>query len=296
MRSARSVRVTPRSLAELLEPRADAGRGPAIVPWDMSHPRVIPGNSNKRCHARHEEAHAACMNKYDVVVVGGGAAGLSAALVLARARRRVAVIDAGEPRNAPAAHMQGFLSRDGMPPADLLAAGPRGGHRLRRRRRRTVIDVAGRATMPGLRRPAARATSSAPADPGRDRAPRRAPRHPRRARALGPRPAALPVLPRLRGPRPAARRASAATRRRSSTPSWSASGPTTSCSSPTTRTCAEADREALIARAIGVVDGRSPDSSSKTTHLTGVELADGRVVAGPLVFVRPRTPYPTTTP
>ena len=60
---------------------------------------------------------------YDVVVVGGGAAGLSAALVLGRARRRVAVVDAGEPRNAPAAHMHGFLSRDGMPPAELLAAG-----------------------------------------------------------------------------------------------------------------------------------------------------------------------------
>ncbi|MFJ1617100.1 NAD(P)/FAD-dependent oxidoreductase [Streptomyces sp. NPDC088251] len=60
---------------------------------------------------------------YDVVVIGAGAAGLSAALVLGRARRRVAVVDAGEPRNAPAAHMHGFLSRDGMPPADLLAAG-----------------------------------------------------------------------------------------------------------------------------------------------------------------------------
>jgi thioredoxin reductase len=60
---------------------------------------------------------------HDVVVVGGGAAGLSAALVLGRARRRVAVIDAGAPRNAPAAHMQGFLSRDGMPPKELLAAG-----------------------------------------------------------------------------------------------------------------------------------------------------------------------------
>jgi choline dehydrogenase-like flavoprotein len=45
---------------------------------------------------------------YDVVVVGGGAAGLSAALVLGRARRRVAVVDAGAPRNAPAAHMHGF--------------------------------------------------------------------------------------------------------------------------------------------------------------------------------------------
>ena len=60
---------------------------------------------------------------YDVVVVGGGAAGLSAALVLGRARRRVAVIDAGSPRNAPAAHMHGILSRDGMPPLELLAAG-----------------------------------------------------------------------------------------------------------------------------------------------------------------------------
>ena len=59
--------------------------------------------------------------RYDVVVVGGGAAGLCAALVLGRARRRVAVVDA--PRNAPAAHMHGFLSRDGMPPADLLAVG-----------------------------------------------------------------------------------------------------------------------------------------------------------------------------
>ncbi|MFB6887899.1 NAD(P)/FAD-dependent oxidoreductase [Kitasatospora sp. NPDC056327] len=60
---------------------------------------------------------------HDVVVVGGGAAGLSAALVLARARRRVAVVDAGQPRNAPAEHMRGFLTRDGMPPAALLEAG-----------------------------------------------------------------------------------------------------------------------------------------------------------------------------
>ncbi|MFD0537242.1 NAD(P)/FAD-dependent oxidoreductase [Actinomadura luteofluorescens] len=62
-------------------------------------------------------------DEYDVAVVGAGAAGLNAALVLARARRRVAVVDAGEPRNAPAAHMQGFLSRDGMPPAALLDVG-----------------------------------------------------------------------------------------------------------------------------------------------------------------------------
>lgn len=60
---------------------------------------------------------------YDVVVVGGGAAGLSAALVLGRARRRVAVVDAATPRNAPAAHMHGYLSRDGLPPVELLALG-----------------------------------------------------------------------------------------------------------------------------------------------------------------------------
>ncbi|PBC65367.1 thioredoxin reductase [Streptomyces sp. Tue6028] len=63
--------------------------------------------------------------RYEVVVVGGGTAGLSAALVLGRARRRTLVVDAGEPRNAPAAHMQGYLSRDGMPPAEFLAEGRR---------------------------------------------------------------------------------------------------------------------------------------------------------------------------
>ena len=63
------------------------------------------------------------MKECDVVVVGGGAAGLSAALVLVRAQRMVVVVDAGAPRNAPAAHMHGFLSRDGMPPRELLAAG-----------------------------------------------------------------------------------------------------------------------------------------------------------------------------
>ncbi|MEU3095084.1 NAD(P)/FAD-dependent oxidoreductase [Streptomyces sp. NPDC006967] len=60
---------------------------------------------------------------YDVVVVGGGAAGLSAALVLGRARHRTLVVDAGEPRNAPSAHMQGYLTRDGMSPAEFLALG-----------------------------------------------------------------------------------------------------------------------------------------------------------------------------
>ncbi len=58
---------------------------------------------------------------YDVVVVGGGAAGLSGALALGRARRRVLVLDAGEPRNAPAHGVHGYLGREGIPPSDLLA-------------------------------------------------------------------------------------------------------------------------------------------------------------------------------
>ncbi|SEG82169.1 Thioredoxin reductase [Nonomuraea solani] len=60
---------------------------------------------------------------YEVIVVGGGPAGLSAALVLGRQRRRVLVVDAGRPRNAPAAEMHMFLGRDGGSPAKLLADG-----------------------------------------------------------------------------------------------------------------------------------------------------------------------------
>jgi thioredoxin reductase/SAM-dependent methyltransferase len=60
---------------------------------------------------------------YDVVVVGGGAAGLGAGLTLARARRAVLVVDGGEPRNAPAEHVHNYLGREGTPPRELLAAG-----------------------------------------------------------------------------------------------------------------------------------------------------------------------------
>ncbi|MEV6243352.1 NAD(P)/FAD-dependent oxidoreductase [Lentzea sp. NPDC051838] len=62
------------------------------------------------------------MNR-EVVIIGGGAAGLSAALMLTRARRSVLVVDGGEPRNKPAAHMHNYLSRDGQSPLDLLKHG-----------------------------------------------------------------------------------------------------------------------------------------------------------------------------
>jgi len=60
---------------------------------------------------------------YDVIVIGGGSAGLNGALMLARSRRSTLVIDAGAPRNAPAPGVHGLLARDGMSPFELLAIG-----------------------------------------------------------------------------------------------------------------------------------------------------------------------------
>jgi thioredoxin reductase len=86
---------------------------------------AIPKIGNDGCQREACRISLADMTDYDVIVIGGGAAGLSAALVLARARRSVLVVDAGHPRNAPAAHLHGYLSRDGLPPAELLAEGRR---------------------------------------------------------------------------------------------------------------------------------------------------------------------------
>src|SRR5262245_22437363 len=58
---------------------------------------------------------------YDVIIVGAGPAGLSAALMLGRSRRRVLLCDTGRPRNAASLAMHGYLSRDGMPPLEFLA-------------------------------------------------------------------------------------------------------------------------------------------------------------------------------
>jgi thioredoxin reductase len=79
---------------------------------------------------------------YDVVVVGGGAAGLGGAVALARSRRSVLVVDSGEPRNAPADGVHNYLGREGMNPLELIAVGREelagyGGEVLQAR----VIDV-----------------------------------------------------------------------------------------------------------------------------------------------------------
>jgi thioredoxin reductase len=72
-----------------------------------------------------DEREMTCVDgtAWDVVVVGGGTAGLSAALTLSRVRRSVLVIDAGEPRNAPSAGAHGILGREGISPLELLRLG-----------------------------------------------------------------------------------------------------------------------------------------------------------------------------
>lgn len=72
--------------------------------------------SDTRARQEHEQV-------YDVVIVGGGAAGLSAALALGRSRRSVLVLDAGNPRNASADHVHNYLGREGTPPLELLETG-----------------------------------------------------------------------------------------------------------------------------------------------------------------------------
>ena len=62
-------------------------------------------------------------DQHDVVIIGGGAAGLSGAVTLARSRRSVLVVDAGRPRNAPADGVHNYLGREGTPPGELLAIG-----------------------------------------------------------------------------------------------------------------------------------------------------------------------------
>lgn len=63
------------------------------------------------------------MDGYDVVVIGGGPAGLNGALMLARSRRSVLVVDSGSPRNSPADGVHGLLGHDGTPPGELIERG-----------------------------------------------------------------------------------------------------------------------------------------------------------------------------
>jgi thioredoxin reductase len=230
---------------------------------------------------------------YDVVVVGGAAAGLSAALVLTRARRHVVVVDAGHPRNAPAVHMQGFLGSDGMPPAELLAAGRAevqgyGGELLDG----TVTSVVADACTPALSRRGFDVTL----DDGRvlrtrrvlittgltDQVPEILGVRERWGRDLlhcpychghEVRDAPLGVL----GGTPEALVHAHIVRQWSHDVVYFTNGQTLKAS----------DREALLARAVGIVDGDVARIVVEDDELTGVELATGQVIPRAAVFVRP---------
>ena len=227
------------------------------------------------------------MNHYDVIVIGGGAAGLSGALVLSRARRKVLVVDAGSPRNAPAAHMHGYLSRDGMPPGDLLAVGREEvrsyggeivdgtvtdliacGHGFtallaagRRISSRRVLVTTGlrdeSPDIPGLRDRWARDVLHCPYCHG----------HEVRDRRLG-----------VIGGPPGASRYAQIVRQ------WTHD--LTYFTSPDILTAVE--RNELLARGIGVVEGTIDQLVIDDDQLVGVQLRDGCVVPRDALFVPPR--------
>jgi thioredoxin reductase/SAM-dependent methyltransferase len=89
------------------------------------HTKTQPGTDRANDHGGDSSAEAhpvlpAITRHADVAIIGGSAAGLAAALQLSRQRRSVIVVDAGEPRNAPAAAMHSYLGHEGRSPADFL--------------------------------------------------------------------------------------------------------------------------------------------------------------------------------
>ena len=238
------------------------------------------------------------MNSYDVVVVGGGAAGLSAALVLTRARRTVAVVDSGRPRNAPASHMQGFLGSDGVPPGDLLAAGRSevvgyGGHLLSgtvariaecartgaHAQRRFDVVLGDGSTLKARRVLVTTGLRDAVPDiPGVRERWGRDLLHCPYCHGHEVRDEPLAVL--AGAPSTTAESLAHAhlVRQWSDDLVFFANGATLTA----------AQREQLVARAIGVVDEPVAGLAVDDDHLTGVVLAGGRVVPRSAAFVRPQ--------
>ncbi|QNH62472.1 NAD(P)/FAD-dependent oxidoreductase [Hymenobacter sediminicola] len=87
----------------------------------MSDSAILPPSAAAR--PRRHRPPATPLLDFDVVIIGAGSAGLSAALVLGRSLRRVLVCDGGAPRNVSSPGVHGFLTRDGAKPADLLRLG-----------------------------------------------------------------------------------------------------------------------------------------------------------------------------
>jgi thioredoxin reductase len=228
------------------------------------------------------------MSDYDVLVIGGGAAGLTAAMVLSRALRSVLVVDAGSPRNSPAAHLQGFLSRDGTAPGVLLDLGRQevrryGGVVIDSTVARVVrleesgfgVELEGGVSttarrllvatglrdelpdVPGLRERWARDVLHCPYCHG----------HEVRGQKLG-------VL----GGSPGSVRYAQLVRQ------WSDD---VVLFTPD-KTLTEQERDELVARAIGIVEGDVAQVRVENDRLDGLELEDGRLVRRDALFVPPR--------
>ncbi|MFI0369211.1 NAD(P)/FAD-dependent oxidoreductase [Actinomadura sp. 1N219] len=221
---------------------------------------------------------------YDVVVIGAGAAGLNAALFLGRARRRVAVIDADEPRNAPAAHMHGFLSRDGLSPATLLELGraeiARYGVRLIRDRVERIehgfaVRLAGGPVIEARRILVATGLrDELPDIPGVRERWGRDVLHCPYCHGYEVRDQPLAVL----GTQPASVHQALLLR------DWSDDV----VFFPHTLELTAQDRERLDARGIRIIEGEVKQLAIAGDRLRGVELADGRAVPRAAVFLFPR--------
>jgi thioredoxin reductase len=207
-------------------------------------------------------------------------------LVLARARRNVVVLDAGTPRNAAAAHMQGFLSRDGMPPRQLLALGRAelegyGGSVIRGRATEILEDAAGfqvlRSDGPPLTsRRILLATGlrdELPPFPGVQERWGRDLLHCPYCHGYEVRDQPLGVL----GGTPDSLLHAQLVRQWSDDVVYF----------PHTDTLTVDQREQLVARAIGVVDGTIRRLVVADDKLYGIELDDNRIVRRAAVFVRP---------
>lgn len=100
-----------------------AGRERLLAAHGMSMEQMRMNEGLKQVAAVPAKRASGPEYEFDAVIVGAGVAGLSAALILGRSRRRVLVLDGGMPRNAPAAGAHNFLSRDGVSPTELLRIG-----------------------------------------------------------------------------------------------------------------------------------------------------------------------------